>query len=91
MSERFFDKDGNEVSLDKLVRLEPDWAASRIRYYMDAQPAVTDEQMEAHVYEIACRAAFVAKEQSDPYLVAGQVVEEFKARAIQDKANHEQK
>ena len=52
-----------------------------------AQPAVTDEQMEAHVYEIACRAAFVAKEQSDPYLVAGQVVEEFKARALQDKAN----
>ena len=28
----YFDADGNEVSLDKLVRIEPAWAANRIRW-----------------------------------------------------------
>ena len=29
---RFFDSEGNEVSLEKLCRIEPGWAANRIRH-----------------------------------------------------------
>ena len=32
---KYYDPEGNEVSLDKLVKLEPEWAASRIRVMID--------------------------------------------------------
>lgn len=31
--EKYYDINGKEVSLEYLVRNEPDWAANRIRYY----------------------------------------------------------
>src|SRR5690606_8063243 len=33
MSDRYYDAEGNEVSLDQLCKLEPEWAANRIREY----------------------------------------------------------
>ena len=32
---KYFDTDGNECSLNKLVRAEPDWAANVIRSYRE--------------------------------------------------------
>ena len=29
----YYDSDGNEITLYKLVRIEPDWAVSIIQYY----------------------------------------------------------
>jgi len=29
--QQYYDRDGNPVTLDKLCRLEPEWAANRIR------------------------------------------------------------
>lgn len=33
MSDHYYDAEGNEVSLDQLCKLEPEWAANRIREY----------------------------------------------------------
>jgi hypothetical protein len=33
---KYYDQEGNECSLDKLCRLEPEWAANRLRVAEDA-------------------------------------------------------
>lgn len=42
----YYDADGNEVSLDKLCRTEPEWAANVIRQYVTKLEAVTKERDE---------------------------------------------
>ena len=32
-AKKYYDMDGNEISLYKLVRKEPDWAVNIIKYY----------------------------------------------------------
>jgi hypothetical protein len=39
----FYSMDGREVTLNQLVRAEPDWAVSRINYYMDALGDINPE------------------------------------------------
>ena len=33
LKQTYYDKDGNEITLYKLVRIEPDWAVFIIQYY----------------------------------------------------------
>jgi len=33
LKQTYYDKEGNEITLYKLVRIEPDWAVSIIQYY----------------------------------------------------------
>ena len=33
LKQTYYDSDGNEITLYKLVRIEPDWAVSIIQYY----------------------------------------------------------
>lgn len=70
----YYDMDGNEIPLHRLVRKEPDWACSRIRVHATE---IQSLQAERDVYREALEKIVSGYSEKGPRVIAQQALSQY--------------